>query len=109
MSKQVKIVVTVPLADADKVREALGKAGAGRQGSYSFCSYSVIGHGRFLPGEGAKPAIGKVGNPEAVEEERIEVTCGRDIVKSVIAAMKAAQPYEEVACDVYELLDIEGD
>lgn len=109
MSKQVKIAVTVPLADADKVREALGKAGAGKQGNYSFCSYSVIGKGRFLPTEGAKPAIGEVGKPEIVEEERIEVTCDRDIAKSVIAAMKAVHPYEEVAYDVYELLDIEGD
>jgi hypothetical protein len=109
MSKQVKIVVTVPLADADKVREALGEAGAGRQGNYSFCSYSVVDKGRFLPTEGAEPAIGEVGKPEIVEEERIEVTCDRDIAKSVIAAMKAVHPYEEVAYDVYELLDIEGD
>ena len=104
MPKRVKIVVTVPLADADKVREALGKAGAGWQGNYSFCSYSVVGKGRFLPAEGARPAIGKVGNPEVVEEERIEVTCDRDIAKSVIAAMKAVHPYEEVAYDVYELI-----
>lgn len=105
MSKQVKIVVTVPLVDASKVREALGAAGAGRQGNYQFCSYSVLGKGRFLPVAGAKPAIGEVGKPEVVEEERIEVTCDREVAKSVIAAMKAAHPYEEVAFDIYDLVD----
>ncbi len=105
MSKRVKIVVTVPLADADKVREALGSAGAGKQGNYSYCSYSVVGKGRFLPTEGAKPAIGEVGRPEMVEEERIEVTCDREVAKSVLTAMKAVHPYEEVAYDVYELVD----
>ena len=105
MSSRVKIVVTVPVADADRVREALGKSGAGQQGNYSFCSYSVVGKGRFLPTEGAKPAIGKVGIPETVEEERIEVTCNRESALPVITAMKAVHPYEEVAYDVYVLLD----
>jgi len=43
--------------------------------------------------------------PEIVDEERIEVVCERSDVKSVIAAMKAAHPYEEVAFDIYPLLD----
>jgi hypothetical protein len=105
MNRQVKIVVTVPLADAEKVRDALGRAGAGRQGNYQFCSYSVLGKGRFLPTAGAKPAIGEVGKPEVVEEERIEVTCDREVAKSAIAVMKAAHPYEEVAYDIYDLVD----
>lgn len=99
----VKIVVYVPEKDADRVREALGNAGAGKIGNYSFCSFSVKGVGRFLPGEGAQPAIGKVGALESVEEERIETVCPRAILSSVVAAMKAAHPYEEVAYDVYAL------
>lgn len=106
MSKRVKIVVTVPLADADRVRKALGEAGAGRQGEYSYCSYSVFGNGRFLPGKEARPHIGEVGRFEKVTEERIEVSCVRSLAAAAIAAMKAVHPYEEVAYDVYELLDI---
>ena len=102
---QHKIVVYVPLKDADKLREAIGQAGGGRLGKYSFCSFSTRGIGRFRPDEGAQPAIGEVGKFEEVEEERIEVTCDASVVSSVIAAIKRAHPYEEIAMDVWELLD----
>lgn len=103
--KNVKIVVFVPTANADEVRRALGEAGAGKIGNYSFCSYSTKGTGRFLPEDGAHPAIGEVGRFEAVEEDRIEVMCPREIMHDVIAAMKKVHPYEEVAYDVYPLED----
>ncbi len=106
-SKFVKIVVYVPEAGADKVRLALGKAGAGQIGNYSYCSFSSKGTGRFLPGLGANPHIGKVGEIEAVTEERIETICERDRLRVVVAAMKAAHPYEEVAYDIYSLEDLE--
>ena len=101
----VKIVTFAPIADADKIRQALGGAGAGQIGEYSYCSYSVIGKGRFTPSGNANPHIGELNQPEIVDEERIEVVCERSDVKSVIAAMKAAHPYEEVAFDIYPLLD----
>jgi hypothetical protein len=104
---RVKIVTFVPLADADKVREALGSAGAGEIGEYSFCSYSVVGKGRFIPSDKANPHIGTANQPEIVEEERIEVVCDRENAKSVIATMKQAHPYEEVAFDIYPLLSEE--
>lgn len=100
----VKLVVFVPLTHADAVREALGRAGAGKIGNYSFCSFSSPGTGRFLPGEGAQPAVGQVGTLEAVEEERIEVLCEKTRLPEIISAMKAAHPYEEVAFDVYPLV-----
>ena len=103
--QHVKIVTFVPLANADAVRQALGKAGAGQIGEYSFCSYSVVGKGRFTPSDQANPHIGRNGVPEIVDEERIEVVCNRHDAKVVIEAMKAAHPYEEVAFDVYPLLD----
>lgn len=102
----VKIVTFVPIADADKVRDALGNAGAGQIGEYSFCSYSVIGKGRFVPSNKANPHIGVANKPETVNEERIEVVCQRANAKAVIEAMRQAHPYEEVAFDVYPLLDV---
>lgn len=98
-----KIVVYVPLTHADAVRAAIGDAGGGTPGNYSFCSFSVRGVGRFLPDAGANPHIGEVGKLEQVEEERIEVTCAPDVIGKVIAAIKAAHPYEEIALDVYAL------
>ncbi len=102
---KVKIVSFVPVKDADVVRQALGQAGAGLIGEYSFCSYSVVGTGRFLPSKNANPYIGTPGEPEAVQEERIEVTCNRTDAKAAITAMRTVHPYEEVAFDVYPLLD----
>ena len=103
MTLSYKIVVYVPVSHTAKVREAMGKAGAGKIGNYKFCSFTSRGIGRFLPEKGAKPAIGAVGKYEEVEEERIEFTCSKDVIKDVIAAMKRVHPYEEVAYDVYPL------
>ncbi|MFA7252666.1 MAG: hypothetical protein WC027_02310 [Candidatus Paceibacterota bacterium] len=101
-----KLVVTVPETHADIVREAIGKAGGGKVGNYSFCSFSVKGIGRFKPESGANPHIGSVGKSEEVVEERIEVTCDRERLDEVVKAIKSVHPYEEVALDVYPLENI---
>jgi hypothetical protein len=101
-----KLVVTVPLSHADIVRDAIGKAGGGKVGNYSFCSFSSRGTGRFKPAEGATPHIGTVEILEAVEEERIEVNCQRESLRDIVQAIKSVHPYEEVALDVYALEDI---
>lgn len=103
----VKIVVTVPCKNADEVRQAMGDAGAGRIGNYSHCTFSIKGIGRFKPLEGAKPTIGEIGKFEEVEEERVEVVCEKKKVKEVVKAIKRVHPYEEVALDVYPLLEID--
>lgn len=101
----VKIVTFVPLENADAVRRAFGDAGAGVIGEYCYCSYSVVGKGRFVPSANAQPHIGQPGLAEVVEEERIEVVCDKTDAKAVIAALRAAHPYEEVAFDIYPLID----
>jgi hypothetical protein len=102
---KVKLVVTVPLSHADAVRLAMGDAGAGVLGNYSHCSFSIDGKGRFLPMNGANPYVGKVGVSEVVEEVRIEVDCPKGKIEDVLRAMKSVHPYEQVAYDVYPLLD----
>jgi hypothetical protein len=106
MSERVKIVVFVPVSHTDTVREAMGKAGTGIIGDYTFCSFSSKGIGRFLPGNTTHPTIGEVGKFESVEEERIEVVCEKELLSEVVAAIKAVHPYEEVALDIYPLLNI---
>ena len=105
-SKYVKIVVYVPESHTDVVREVVGKAGAGKLGNYSSCSFSTKGIGRFKPEQGANPHIGEVGKPEEVAEERIEVTCARERLEDVIKAIKEVHPYEEVALDIYPFENI---
>ncbi len=96
-----KVVVTVPVGDADKVRDAMACEGAGRIGVYSGCAYQCVGEGFFTPGQGANPAIGEIGRGERVEEARIEMSVGQSIVGRVTAAAAAAHPYEEPVIDVY--------
>lgn len=101
---RVKIVTFVPVKNADQVRETLGSAEAGVIGEYSYCSFSSIGQGRFLPSKNTNPHIGQPNKLEMVEEERIEVVCDRNKAKNVISVMKQVHPYEEVAFDIYPLL-----
>lgn len=102
---RVKITVFTPKTHTDIIRKAMGDAGAGSMGNYSHCSYSVDGVGRYKPLDGAKPFIGEVGKDEEVVEEKIEFVCDRNKAKDVIAVMKKVHPYEEVAFDIYPLLD----
>lgn len=102
---RVKISTTVPVGDADTVRQALGEAGAGEIGEYTFCSFSHPGRGRFIPSESANPHVGQASRLEVVEEEHIEVVCSRTVAKDVIIALKRAHPYEEVIVDIVPLVD----
>lgn len=104
-TKNVKLVVFVPLSSADAVRKALGEAGAGKIGNYDFCSFSTQGVGRFRGNEHSNPTLGKAGEFETVEEERIETIVPREILENVIEKVKSVHPYEEVAFDIYPLED----
>ena len=98
-----KWVFFVPRENAEAVREAVFAAGAGRIGDYSHCCWTVEGTGQFLPHDGATPAIGSVGAIERVAEDRIEVIAPAGLRADVLAAMRAAHPYEEPAFDVIAL------
>jgi hypothetical protein len=103
LSKNVKIVIFVPETHTDIVREAMGKAGAGKIGNYTHCTFSTKGIGRFKPEQGANPHIGEVGKLEEVVEERIETVCEREKLNTVINAIKSVHPYDEIAYDIYPL------
>ncbi len=98
-----KIVTFVPGEQADAVREAMDRGGAGWIGNYRQCSFNAPGVGTFRPIEGAKPAVGKVGELAWVEELRIEMICAGHQLTSALAALRAAHPYEEPAIDVFKL------
>jgi dinuclear metal center YbgI/SA1388 family protein len=95
-----KLEVYVPVEHRVALLQALWKAGAGQIGNYGEASFSSEGQGTFLPLEGANPAIGGVGQHETVLESRIEVVFPAHLKGAVLAAMRAAHPYEEVAHQV---------
>ncbi len=106
-SNVVKIQIYCPKKYADDVRLAIGKAGGGVIGNYTYCAFLTEGHGYFLPTEDSNPTIGEQGKIECVDEVKIEFVCEQDKVKNVINAIKKAHPYEEVPIDIFQLLDYE--
>jgi hypothetical protein len=106
LSDYVTIVITVPETHAAVVRDAMGRAGAGKVGDYSYCSYSVKGISRFMPNKDSKPYLGNEDVLEEVVEERIETVCNRTILDHVLEEIKKAHPYEETVIDIYPVYEI---
>jgi dinuclear metal center YbgI/SA1388 family protein len=98
-----KLVTYVPVADADRVLDALAAAGAGTIGDYTRCGYLGEGVGTFTPGPTSNPTIGSPGKAERVAETRVETIAPRRLRADVVAALLAAHPYEEPAYDITEL------
>ncbi len=99
-----KLVWFVPREALDVTREAVFAAGAGRIGDYERCSWYTDGTGTFFGGEGTSPSLGQPGREQRVMELRVETLVPAELVEKVVAALKAAHPYEEVAYDLYPLL-----
>lgn len=98
-----KLVTFCPGDHAEKVREALFSAGAGHIGNYSHCSFNSMGEGSFRALEGSNPFVGELHKTHREQEERIETIVPAYALNSVIQALTAAHPYEEVAYDIYAL------
>jgi dinuclear metal center YbgI/SA1388 family protein len=98
-----KVVTFVPRTHVAALVEALTEAGAGSIGDYDRCAFLSDGTGTFRPGADAHPAIGTVGRVEEVPETRVEMVLPRGRRDAVVAALKAAHPYEEPAFDVLQL------
>lgn len=103
-----KLVVFVPTGSADALLDALAAAGAGTIGHYDRCAWTTTGTGTFRPLPGASPAVGEVGRVEHVAETRLEVVLPRERRRAVLAAMRAAHPYEEPAFDLLALVPTPG-
>jgi hypothetical protein len=104
-----KLVFFVPTENAEACKEAIFAVGAGSfpGGKYTKCCFQTHGTGQFLPGDGANPAIGAVGEVEQVEELRVEVMCiGRDLMLNAVEELVRAHPYEEVAYEVYRMENV---
>jgi len=98
-----KLVTYVPVGAKDALLERLFEAGAGNLGNYSHCSFTGEGTGSFLPGQEAKPAVGKQGDLQLEPEAQLHITFTHDREKAVLQALFAHHPYEEVAYEVTTL------
>lgn len=95
-----KLATFVPSGHAEELRSAIFAAGAGHIGNYSECSFNVNGTGTYKAGEAANPFLGEIGKRHEEPETKIEVIFPAYLQNQLVAAMKNAHPYEEVAYDV---------
>lgn len=103
-----KLYTFVPLAQAEKVRNALFDAGGGHIGQYSECSFAVAGTGTFMAGEGANPFVGAIGKRHEEPELKLELVFPAWLQQQLVTALLAAHPYEEVAYDIVALDQAQG-
>jgi len=105
LERMCKVVVFTPSEAVDSVREALFDADTGVIGRYTHCSFASPGQGSFFGEEGSNPAVGVRGRVETADEARLEVIAPRSAVSQLLSRIKSVHPYEEVAYDVYPLLN----
>ncbi len=101
-----KLATFVPSEEANAVREAMFKAGAGEIGNYSNCSFNSFGKGSFNPSEDSNPTIGTKGETHFEDETRIEVTFQKHRQANILKALFTSHSYEEVAYEITTLENI---
>lgn len=103
------LTVYVPAADSLRLVEALTEAGAGAVGNYDHCTFTVEGLGSYRPLPGADPADGEIGVLTRKPEQAVSVVLPRHRRGAVLAAMREAHPYEEVAFELTEQPRLDAD
>ncbi len=92
-----KLVTFCPGTNLEEVKRALFTAGAGNIGNYSECSFIVEGTGTFKGNEKSNPFVGEKDKRHSEPESRIEVIFESRLENSIMKALRAAHPYEEIA------------
>jgi len=100
-----KLQTYVPKANAEALRNALFKAGAGSIGNYESCSFNVDGEGTYMGNEDSNPIIGQKGKLHTENETAISVTFKKHLESKVLKTLFDVHPYEEVA---YEITTLEN-
>ena len=96
------VTYTIP-ENAEKLRNALFEAGAGKIGNYEDCSFNSKGIGTYMGNEDSNPEIGQRFEFVENEEIKIEVTFEKHLQSKILKALFQNHVYEEVAYEIYEL------
>ncbi len=95
--QRLSLVCYLPEADLDRALDAAAAAGAGTIGDYRRCGWSTTGTGTYQAGEHTHPVIGAAGEQTSTGEARLEMVLPAARAEQVLAAVRAAHPYEEPA------------
>ncbi|MBE0391050.1 dinuclear metal center YbgI/SA1388 family protein [Flavobacterium sp. 7E] len=98
-----KLTAFTTLDNAEKLREALFEAGAGKIGNYENCSFNTNGIGTYKGTQNSNPVIGERFEFVQAEEIKIEVTFEKYLESKILKALFNNHIYEEVAYEIYEL------
>jgi dinuclear metal center YbgI/SA1388 family protein len=96
------VTYTIP-ENAEKVRNALFDAGAGRIGNYENCSFNSKGIGTYMGNEHSNPEIGNRFEFVENDEIKIEVTFEKQLENKILQSLFKSHAYEEVAYEIYDL------
>jgi len=128
MADYVKVYVNVPTAPLTRavdgrvfddpvsaLRTAIGSLssrGVGVIGNYDNVSFAYpkgTGRYRAIPGSGAQPTAGKIGEVHSEDEIVVAFTAPKSELAAVIATIRDNHPYETPGIDVFDLVRFEGD
>jgi len=101
----VKFTTYVPQDYEGVVRDALFESGAGNIGSYSDCSFNTPGEGTFKASSNCTPFVGEINELHFEPETKIETILPEYFLSEALRRVKSVHPYEEVAYDVYPLMN----
>jgi dinuclear metal center YbgI/SA1388 family protein len=96
------ITYTIP-ENAEKLRNALFDAGAGKIGNYEDCSFNSQGIGTYMGNEESNPEIGERFEFVEAKEIKIEVTFEKINQSKILKALLSNHVYEEIAYEIYNL------
>jgi dinuclear metal center YbgI/SA1388 family protein len=98
-----RLITFCPPDHANKIKQAIFDAGAGRIGEYDECSFNTNGTGTFRPSQNTNPFSGEPGKRSEDQEIKIETIYPFYLEKAVLSALWNSHPYEEVAYDIIAL------
>ena len=98
-----KLTTYVPKSEAEILRNALFRVGAGHIGNYSNCSFNAEGMGTFKANENSNPTKGQKGETHFEEEVQVSMVFEKHLEQKVLNTLFKTHSYEEVAFEVTTL------
>lgn len=95
-----KLTTYVPKKDAEQLRTALFKAGAGSIGNYGSCSFNLEGMGTFKGNKSSNPTLGEKGELHTEREILVSVVFEKHLEGKIVKSLLEAHPYEQVAYEI---------
>ncbi len=87
------------------IKTAMFTAGAGRTARYTHCAWQALGEGQFRPAGDDEIYFGQRDLAAHITEYRVEMMCADSALKEVIAALKAAHPYEDPTYAIFKMVE----